>query len=77
MQIKDNAIFLFEILVKHIKSVDGLAGCYRGLTPKLIGTVVSVIGSKKVADSLQLDEYDANESKDSEELTDEEWSVHL
>lgn len=63
--------------MKHIKSVDGLAGCYRGLTPKLIGTVISVIGSKKVADSLELDAYDANESKDSDELTDEEWSVHL
>lgn len=71
------SFFCFEILVKHIKSVDGLVGCYRGLTPKLIGTVVSVIGSKKVADSLELDVFDANESKDSAELTDEEWSVHL
>lgn len=59
--------------VKHIKSVDGFYGCYRGLTPKLVGSIVSVIGSKKVAAKLQLDEVDANENKDSEELTEEEW----
>lgn len=59
--------------MKHIKSVDGFYGCYRGLTPKLIGSIVSVIGTKKVADKLELDEADGNDSKDSDELTEEEW----
>lgn len=63
--------------MKHIKSVDGISGCYRGLTPKIIGSIVSVIGSKKVADKLQLDEPDANDSKDSDELTEDEKSVPL
>lgn len=58
--------------VKHIKSVDGLSGCYRGLTPKLVGSVIGVIGSKRVAEKLGLDENDENESKDESELTEEE-----
>lgn len=58
--------------MKHIKKVDGLSGCYRGLTPKLVGSVVGVIGSKRVAEKLGLDECDENESKDESELTDEE-----
>lgn len=58
--------------VKHIKKVDGLSGCYRGLTPKLVGSVVGVIGSKRVAEKLGLDENDDNESKDESELTEEE-----
>lgn len=58
--------------VKHIKKVDGLSGCYRGLTPKLVGSVVGVIGSKRVAEKLGLDESDDNESKDESELTEEE-----
>lgn len=58
--------------MKHIKSVDGLSGCYRGLTPKLIGSVVGVIASKRVAEKLGLDENDDNEGKDESELTEEE-----
>lgn len=58
--------------MKHIKNVDGLAGCYRGLTPKLVGSVIGVIGSKRVAEKLGLDENDENESKDESELTEEE-----
>lgn len=58
--------------VKHIKKVDGLSGCYRGLTPKLIGSIVGVIGSRRVADKLGLDEIDENESKDESDLTEEE-----
>ncbi|XP_055322263.1 mitochondrial carrier homolog 2 [Sitodiplosis mosellana] len=58
--------------VKHIKKVDGLAGCYRGLTPKLVGSVIGVIGSKRVAEKFGLDDNDDNESKDDSELTEEE-----
>lgn len=63
--------FLFTT-VKHIKRVDGLSGCYRGLTPKLVGSVVGVIGSKRVADKLGLDETDENDRKDESEITEEE-----
>lgn len=59
--------------MKHIKTVDGLAGCYRGLAPKLVGSVVGVIGSKRVADKLGLDEVDDSDSKDDSEMTDQEW----
>lgn len=59
--------------VKHIKRVDGLSGCYRGLTPKLVGSIVGVIASKRVADKLGLDEIDENESKNDSEITEEEW----
>lgn len=65
--------FIDITAVKHIKKVDGLSGCYRGLAPKLIGSVVSVIGSKRIAEKLGLDdEYDGDESKDSSEITDQE-----
>lgn len=59
--------------MKHIKRVDGFSGCYRGLTPKLVGSIVGVIGSKRVADKLGLDEVDENESKDDADITEEEW----
>lgn len=58
--------------MKHIKRVDGFSGCYRGLTPKLVGSIVGVIGSKRVADKLGLDEIDENESKDESDITEEE-----
>lgn len=58
--------------VKHIKRVDGLTGCYRGLTPKLVGSIVGVVGSQKILDRLGLEEVDENEDKDECELTDAE-----
>lgn len=58
--------------MKHIKNVDGLYGCYRGLTPKLIGSVVGVIGSKRVAEKLGLEENDPDDSKDESQITEEE-----
>lgn len=58
--------------MKHIKTVDGLSGCYRGLTPKLIGSVIGVIGSQKVMDRLGLEASAENDDKDECELTDEE-----
>uniref|UniRef100_A0A1L8E014 Putative mitochondrial carrier protein n=1 Tax=Nyssomyia neivai TaxID=330878 RepID=A0A1L8E014_9DIPT len=35
--------------VKYIRSCDGYIGCFRGLTPRLIGTVMSTIGSERIA----------------------------
>lgn len=58
--------------VKHIKKVDGLCGCYRGLTPKLIGAVIGTIGSEKVANKFGLNEANDDDVKDELELTDEE-----
>lgn len=59
-------------VVKHIKSVDGLSGCYRGLTPKLIGSVAAVIGSEKVAAKFGFSEAHEDDDKDEVELTDEQ-----
>lgn len=61
--------------MQHIKRVDGLSGCYRGLTPKLVGSIVGVIGSKKVAEKFGLNENYQSDSKDESELTEEERYV--
>lgn len=58
--------------MKHIKSVDGLTGCYRGLTPKLIGSVAGVVASKKFLAKFGYDEEDPDDEKEENELTDEE-----
>lgn len=63
---------IYLITVKHIKSVDGLAGCYRGLAPKLIGSMAGAIGSEKVLKKLGLDEIHEDDEKDEIELTDEQ-----
>lgn len=57
--------------VKNIKRVDGFYGCYRGLSPKLVGSIVGVVASKKVADKFGLSEND-EEYKDDSEITEEE-----
>lgn len=41
---------LFSILVGHIKKIDGLAGCFRGLTPKLVGNILSSHFGEQIAD---------------------------
>lgn len=53
--------------------MDGFNGCYRGLAPKLIGSIVGVVASKRVADKLGLNENDESDSKDDSEITEEEW----
>lgn len=53
----------------HIKKVDGFYGCYRGLAPKLTGSVLSMVLSERVAEKLGL-AY--REDKDESELTEEE-----
>lgn len=41
---------LFSFLVGHIKKIDGLAGCFRGLTPKLVGNILSSHFGEQIAD---------------------------
>lgn len=57
--------------VKYIKRVDGLVGCYRGLAPKVVGTLVSSIGSENIAIKLGFERI-PNDNKDESELTEEE-----
>lgn len=59
---------LYNFPVKHIKSVDGFTGCYRGLAPKLCSYTVSTIASQKTAEYLQLDPVQ-NEDEDDEDET--------
>lgn len=65
--------------VKHIRSVDGLSGCYRGLTPKLVGSIVGAIGSAKIANKLGIAKEENRENEeidgaevDETKLTEEE-----
>ncbi|EDV95960.1 mitochondrial carrier homolog 2 [Drosophila grimshawi] len=58
----------------HIKKVDGFYGCYRGLAPKLVGSVMSMVVSERVAEKLGLSDQ---ESKDDSELTEEEKYVQF
>lgn len=60
-----SSAFDLSFAAKHIKSVDGLAGCYRGVTPKVLGLLLGSIGSGKVAEKLGLDENEngVDESK--------------
>lgn len=53
--------------VKHIKAVDGLSGCYRGLGPKVCGNLISVVATQKMIDYLDLNKTDEEEDVDVEE----------
>ncbi|SPP84783.1 mitochondrial carrier homolog 2 [Drosophila guanche] len=44
----------------HIKRIDGFYGCYRGLAPKLVGSVVAMVVSERVADKLGLNQLEEN-----------------
>jgi mitochondrial carrier len=56
--------------VLHIKSVDGLTGCYRGLAPKLIGNIFSTHLSEQIADKLGMQKVDDEEKDD---ISEEEY----
>lgn len=60
----------FLILAGHIRKIDGFYGCYRGLTPKLVGSICSMVFSEKIANRLGLQALE--EKKDEDLLTDEE-----
>nr|XP_012223507.1 PREDICTED: mitochondrial carrier homolog 2-like [Linepithema humile]XP_012223508.1 PREDICTED: mitochondrial carrier homolog 2-like [Linepithema humile]XP_012223509.1 PREDICTED: mitochondrial carrier homolog 2-like [Linepithema humile]XP_012223512.1 PREDICTED: mitochondrial carrier homolog 2-like [Linepithema humile]XP_012223513.1 PREDICTED: mitochondrial carrier homolog 2-like [Linepithema humile]XP_012223514.1 PREDICTED: mitochondrial carrier homolog 2-like [Linepithema humile] len=55
--------------IKHIKSVDGFTGCYRGLMPKLCSYTVSTIACERTLEYLQTN------SEQNEEEDDEDESV--
>ncbi|KAH8345903.1 hypothetical protein KR067_008727 [Drosophila pandora] len=57
----------------HIRQIDGFYGCYRGLAPKLVGSVVAMVVSERVADKLGLDKPE--EVKDDSDLSEEEMYV--
>ncbi|XP_070163616.1 mitochondrial carrier homolog 2 isoform X1 [Polyergus mexicanus] len=52
--------------IKHIKSIDGLTGCYRGLVPKVCSYTVSTIACDKTLEYLQLNS-DQNEDEDEDD----------
>lgn len=52
--------------------MDGFTGCYRGLTPKLVGSVAGVIGSQKLLEKLGFDAEEDAEEKDESDLSEEE-----
>ncbi|KAH8301945.1 hypothetical protein KR044_001243 [Drosophila immigrans] len=58
----------------HIRKIDGFYGCYRGLAPKLAGSVLSMVVSERVADKLGLG---YREDKDESDLTEEENYVQF
>lgn len=39
----------------YIRTTDGLAGCYRGLTPRLVGAFLGSFGAERICDQLKLD----------------------
>ncbi|XP_058829526.1 mitochondrial carrier homolog 2 [Topomyia yanbarensis] len=47
----------------HIKYVDGFSGCFRGLSAKIVGNLLSAHYSEKVADQLGLASIKNSESK--------------
>ncbi|XP_064212092.1 mitochondrial carrier homolog 2 isoform X2 [Tribolium castaneum] len=53
--------------VKHIKSVDGLSGCYRGLGPKVCGSLINLVATQKMMEYLDLNQQDEEEDTDVEE----------
>jgi len=56
--------------VSYIKSVDGLIGCYRGLSPKLVGNILSSYLAEQAADKLGVAKVEAEEKED---ISDEEY----
>lgn len=59
--------------VKHIKSVDGFAGCYKGLGPKVTGNLLSAVVTQKIIDYLEREREDDNGDENNEaEDTEEE-----
>ncbi|XP_018320984.1 mitochondrial carrier homolog 2 [Agrilus planipennis] len=56
--------------VKYIKTTDGFYGCYRGLTPKLCGNLVSAVASQKILEKMEMDNHEPldDEAEMNEEL---------
>ncbi|KAL3275310.1 hypothetical protein HHI36_020077 [Cryptolaemus montrouzieri] len=56
---------IFEY-VKHIKTVDGFTGCYKGLESKVCGSLLSAIATQKVTEYLEVNRNDDDEDEDVE-----------
>lgn len=67
------SLIIILFLVSYIKSVDGFVGCYRGLSPKILGNIVSTHFSEKIADKLGVPRVDDDEEKD-DEINEEEYA---
>ncbi|XP_068141995.1 mitochondrial carrier homolog 2 [Drosophila tropicalis] len=59
----------------HIRKIDGFYGCYRGLAPKLVGSVLSMVVSERVTQELGLNPPE--EIKDESDLTEEEVYIQF
>ncbi|KAJ6641580.1 Mitochondrial carrier like 2 [Pseudolycoriella hygida] len=58
--------------IRYIKRVDGFAGCFRGLKPKVLGIIVSSIGSENITIKFGFGKVYGDEDKDEVELSDSE-----
>lgn len=59
----------YFLTVKHIKSIDGFTGCYRGLMPKLCSYTVSIVACDKTLEYLQKNSpQDNNEDEEDERV---------
>ncbi|KAL5285217.1 MTCH2.2 family protein [Megaselia abdita] len=52
----------------HIRNTDGFFGMYRGLTPKLAGTLISMVFSEKIAEGFGFSEYTPTDDLNEEQL---------
>lgn len=55
----------------HIKSVDGLSGCYRGLGPRVCGNFIAVVATQKIVDHFALNKCDEEEDDSDVEFSSE------
>lgn len=61
---------LHSVAVSFIKSVDGFYGCYRGLSPKIVGNIITSHFSERIADDMGMVKVDETEKDD---MTEEEY----
>lgn len=59
--------------IKHIKKTDGLGGCFRGLTPKLTGNIISGVTFQYVTNIIEI----KNDDKKADELSTEELTMQF
>ncbi|XP_055607143.1 mitochondrial carrier homolog 2-like [Uranotaenia lowii] len=62
---------------QFIKDVDGFSGCFRGLSAKIVGNMLSAYYSEKVADEMGLEAAPTDKCSDSAAPTPEEDSEQL
>ncbi|KAK9871485.1 hypothetical protein WA026_012858 [Henosepilachna vigintioctopunctata] len=58
---------IFEY-VKHIKTVDGFSGCYRGLESKVCGSLLSAIATQKVIEYLEVHKNEEEDGVEDEDV---------